>query len=904
MLAKDTQIFHAKHGLGQVIYDDGDRVTVQFSSKIEGVDVHDCQLFESITEKLTKGTGDDPARVVSKILAHAIRSVNDLWAVFSCSKIQLLPHQLWVCKKVLEKWPSRWLVADDVGLGKTIEAGLILMPLISSKKVRRLLILAPASLVQQWQKRLREMFDIRARVYVSSDDTEDSHYWDDSSVVIASAQTLRMGKDNDKKNINLKKNGNKRWDRILKSPPWDLVMVDEAHHMYADEKTGKTLLYQLIDEMNNKNKIVSLVLFTGTPHRGKSFGFFSLMQLLDFGKYNMLVPYEERIANLKNNMIRNNKQLVTDLLGNTLFTEVSTVTQTYSYSEQEKKAYQKISDFIMQGRAYANDLDPQRSKTVNLILTAIQKLMSSSFAAVKSAISKRVAMLRDTENKYPGIKKIREIMNEMGDEELELDDEVYNEKNVRLQEELAALPVEGYLISPFELPVLEEVMELLSVIDKESKITAIMDVVRENHPGQSVLFFTEYKATQRLLMNEIIKEYGSQSVQFINGDEYLEDVLDQNGRYKKVSVPRTAAADAFNKGNVRFLISTEAAGEGIDLQENCNTIFHVDMPWNPMRLHQRVGRINRYGQTKPVQVYVMKSDFAIEDKIWNCLENKLTHITRAFAGAMDEPEDMRKIVLGLMSPNFMKDIIEEYGQEKPTENLEKWFDSKTGEFGGKDAQEVVKMMLGDVSRFDYQNVSKDLPRLDIPDLIPFMKVVLSTAERMTRFDEEKKIMSFNTPDEIVKTVYGIQNKYDVVFDRMSKNKKEDLCGFGFKVFDHLINMAQDDTSTVACLAGLENPLIVYSVYDKITNEGGNIRSIVFGVECRNDSPVLLKDSEIIPLLGKFAEHPRSNAFKSDIKPHAHPKIEEGDTYFKNIMPELDLPFKKPASVMIACLLPG
>ena len=115
----------------------------------------------------------DPAlHVVTRILGECIRSVNDAWGVFSRSRIDLLPHQLWVCKRVLESWPTRWLVADDVGLGKTIEAGLILTPLLSSGRVRRLLILAPASLVEQWQVRLREMFDIRISIYVAAADTE------------------------------------------------------------------------------------------------------------------------------------------------------------------------------------------------------------------------------------------------------------------------------------------------------------------------------------------------------------------------------------------------------------------------------------------------------------------------------------------------------------------------------------------------------------------------------------------------------------------------------------------------------------------------------------------------------------------------------------------------------------
>src|SRR5262249_37009357 len=196
-----------------------------------------------------------------------IQSVNDTWGVFSRSRIELLPHQLWVCKRVLETWPTRWLVADDVGLGKTIEAGLILTPLLSSGRVRRLLILAPASLVEQWQVRLREMFDIRVSTYVAAADTDRSDYWNTQDKVIASAHTLRIDTSG-------------RWDRLVESRPWDLVIVDEAHHLNVDEDRGRTLSFELVERLQSRGRVDSMVLFTGTPHRGKDFGFLSLLRLL------------------------------------------------------------------------------------------------------------------------------------------------------------------------------------------------------------------------------------------------------------------------------------------------------------------------------------------------------------------------------------------------------------------------------------------------------------------------------------------------------------------------------------------------------------------------------------------------------------------------------------------------
>jgi SNF2 family DNA or RNA helicase len=179
----------------------------------------------------------------------------------------IIPHQLWVCRHVLEHWPARWLVADDVGLGKTIEAGLILTPLVSSGRVRRLLVLAPASLVEQWQQRMREMFEVRLTRYTAEADTPRADFWGTTMFVVASAQTLRANK-------------NDRWRRLLEAEPWDLVLVDEAHHVNDDEKSGATLAYQLITQMEERGRIRSMIFFSGTPHRGKDYGFLALLKLL------------------------------------------------------------------------------------------------------------------------------------------------------------------------------------------------------------------------------------------------------------------------------------------------------------------------------------------------------------------------------------------------------------------------------------------------------------------------------------------------------------------------------------------------------------------------------------------------------------------------------------------------
>ena len=182
---------HPRHGSGRVVVDLGATVVVRFGGTVEQVLASEVVEVPSLASAIRQNLPADPTEALLRAQALAIGSVNDQWGVFSRSRVQLLPHQLWVCRKVSQEWPFRWLIADDVGLGKTIECGLVLMPLIASGRVRRLLILAPAKLVPQWQFRLKDMFDIRLQRYVAEADTERGDFWATASMVVASFHTLR-----------------------------------------------------------------------------------------------------------------------------------------------------------------------------------------------------------------------------------------------------------------------------------------------------------------------------------------------------------------------------------------------------------------------------------------------------------------------------------------------------------------------------------------------------------------------------------------------------------------------------------------------------------------------------------------------------------------------------------------
>ena len=886
----NAAVRHPRFGSGQVLLDQGESVVARFEHGIEECLAADLELIDGLADRMAAGRLDPALHVVTRILGECIRSVNNAWGVFSRSRIDLLPHQLWVCKRVLESWPTRWLVADDVGLGKTIEAGLILTPLLSSERVHRLLILAPASLVEQWQVRMREMFDIRISIYVADADTETSDFWNTQDRVIASVHTLRLDKGN-------------RWGRLFDAKPWDLVLIDEAHHMNVDEQGHRALSYQLVERLQERGKVQSMVLFTGTPHRGKDIGFLSLLKLLRPEDFDPEQPLEEQIEKLRTVMIRNNKHAVTDMSGGSLFTPVRQRQETYAYSPQETQFYEQLTQFIMTGKAYAANLGFQDRRMVILILITMQKLASSSVAAVRRALARRLARLRDAKA------KLEESLEDLAHlKELRAEDDPANLDEISRLEERVAESLSGVDLNPNEIPALEELLAVAGEVTDETKIARILSVIEECFSDRSVLFFTEYKATQALLMSALHKRYGDGCVTFINGDGFVEDVRDSYGNISDRTEDRRLAAARFNRGEVRFLVSTEAAGEGVDLQENCSALVHVDLPWNPMRLHQRVGRVSRYGQTDPVDVVTVRNPDTVESRIWDLLDEKLARINLAFQGAMDDPEDIRQLVIGMASPGmFTKVFSDADSAALRGQTLDDWFDAETATFGSEDAVHTVRNLIGHVARFDFGAVAGQIPRVDLPDLVPFVKAILAVRGR--RPDQSDNLrLSFRPPEEwkddfLISTV----DRYDLLFTREPQPKQgEDVAGVGLRVVDRAVRDAVALAAAFATIRGLEAPIFVFSVRDRITGADGAIRAVVVAAQSDADGNwSLIRDWELVQRLNPLADKPRSPVFTD-----ADPALDVSDLiasarqYVVSQIDALDLPFALPTVESLACLVPA
>lgn len=841
-LAPGDSVSHPRHGKGRVVADVGSTVVVRFQGGLEQVLPDEVTVVPSLYSVLRDGVVDRPVDAILRAQAVAIASVNDQWGIFSRSRVQLLPHQLWVCRTVNREWPFRWLVADDVGLGKTIECGLVLMPLVASGRVRRLLILAPARLVPQWQFRLKDMFDIRLQRYVTEADTARGDFWATASMVVASFHTLR---------------GDRRGARarLLDAAPWDLVVVDEAHHLGTDRKTGETLAYRLLSALEEQKKIKSLLIFTGTPHRGKHYGFFGLMRLVRPDLFDPEDDATEQLARLPQAMIRNNKASVTDLRGNRLFKPVAVQNREYDYNDAESLFYRTLSAFILDGRAYAATLDGRAQTARMLVLTTLQKLAASSIAAIRSALRKRRTMLADIVLRSGSAAPI-----ELPNDEATLDD---------IAEAEEALPgTAAVLLMEDEIRRLDELVELSEMIAVETKIERLLAMLQEEFPAdEPVLLFTEYKATQALVVNALHRRFGFGSATFINGDDRLDGVAQASGTVGLVMQSRERAAEEFNVGGVRFLVSTEAGGEGIDLQERCAVLVHVDMPWNPMRLHQRVGRLSRYGQARSVSVYILRNPETVEARIWDLLNEKLERVQLALSAVMEPQEDITELVVGMAGNGVFNELFSG-AQGKQGEHLASWFDEASATLGGRDVIETVRELFGNVSRFDFQHAGRDLPQVDLGDLERFFTLAVGRHRR--RIFKRGDGIEVKAPDAWQSRSYAVRDHYHgLVFDRnlSGVNSTARVLGIGHTLFDVALDEALNLPVRIAVVGeAMATPVLIVTVEDEVTGTGALVHRLVFGVSNVEGVPTTMRDWELLQLLNRTSS--KSLATAPEIEPAA------------------------------------
>jgi len=536
----------------------------------------------------------------------------------SISRVDPLPHQLAaVYDHLLKLARVRFLLADDAGAGKTIMSGLLIRELKLRGLAERILIVGPANLGFQWQRELKEKFDEEFIVLKGNEirDQFGVNQWLKQRQVIVSLDLA------------------KREDILpgLRQAHWDLVIVDEAHHMSWSPPARKTARYALGELLRDSSD--HLLLLTATPHKGNPENFTLFLQLLDRDAYadvrSIQEAMERRTAPF---YLRRTKEAMVHFperqpdgtwVARKIFTKRIPHTVDFQIDGAEFELYRDVTAFVKRQsiRASAEDDDP-RARAVGFLMALYQRRLASSTRAMRNSLENRARRLEE------GLKRARDLVQtappDLPDqEELEEMEEVERE---RLERILEAVTLAGNAEQ-----VRDEIRELLALAAEakaledtgaEAKLSRLTDLLKKegffDRPDQRLLLFTEFKDTLDYLA-EKLKGWGFR-VGFIHGG------MKPGSRDELGS--RLYTEQQFRDGAIQVLVATEAAGEGINLQ-CCHILFNYDIPWNPNRLEQRMGRIHRYGQTHDCLIFNFVATNTIEGRVLRRLLEKLQEIRDA-----------------------------------------------------------------------------------------------------------------------------------------------------------------------------------------------------------------------------------------------------------------------------------
>jgi superfamily II DNA or RNA helicase len=573
----------------------------------------------SISDKGCSYDGDGPLlRLGLQAYALGIAYEFDPYFGLSISRVDPLPHQLEAVYDYLLKLARvRFLLADDAGAGKTIMAGLLIRELQMRGLAERILIVCPSNLSFQWQRELKEKFDEKFLVLKGGDirDQFGVNQWLEQKKVITSLDLA------------------KRTEILpgLKQVNWDLVIVDEAHRMSWTPPARKTARYALGELLRDSSDHV--LLLTATPHKGDPANFSLFLQLLDSDAYADVRSIREAMDRRRAPFyLRRTKEAMvyfperrTDgtWFAEKIFTKRIPNTVDFQMDGPEFELYRDITRFVKRqsAKAAAQGDDP-RARAVGFLMSLYQRRLASSTYAMRHSLENRARRLEE------GLKRAQELVRlappDLPDpEELE---EMEEGERERLEEMLEAITLAGNAEQVreeiAELRQLAKQAEVVEVSDVEAKLSKLKDLLHRegffDHPGKRLLIFTEFRDTLEYLL-EKLKTWGFK-LGCIHGG-MKSGSRDEPGT-------RLYSEQQFREGAIQVLVATEAAGEGINLQV-CNILFNYDIPWNPNRLEQRMGRIHRYGQRKDCLIFNFVATNTIEGRVLQRLLEKLQEIRDA-----------------------------------------------------------------------------------------------------------------------------------------------------------------------------------------------------------------------------------------------------------------------------------
>lgn len=597
--------------VGDFVFDTIEKANVQVLEKIEAWGYTSYKVFNPATGRVYKANEEQLSSSGSTMQydENYLRYVTLLSKIKNetaggflsslASGIIPLPHQLHVLNRAMETNNIRYILADEVGLGKTIEAGMIIRELKSRGLVSRILVVCPTGLVTQWASEMQEKFHEKFQVILPSDYdtirrlTDNDDVYGQFDQVISPMDSIKpIEKHAGWSEEKVEKYNEERIYSIINSG-WDLIIIDEAHRVAGS--SGEVARYKLGNLLAQASPY--LLLLSATPHNGKTEPFLRLIRLLDADAFpNAKSIVREQVAPF---LIRTEKREVIDNNGNLLFKNRITHLVTISWDERnnlQRELYEMVSSYV--AKTYNKALR-NRKKNMCLIflLIIMQRMVTSSTAAIRQSLERRLNVLLEQ----------RTCVGNLREEDL---DELNIEDGVEDALEAISLDME------LEIEELKQIISLAKQAqfqNQDAKVEPLLneiDAILSEDRTQKVIIFTEFVATQTYLQELLVNR--GYTVTILNGGMSIDE--------------RNAAMQEF-KTSTSIFISTDAGGEGLNLQF-ANIIINYDLPWNPMKIEQRCGRVDRIGQQRDVHIYNFIVGETVENRVREVLEEKLSVILK------------------------------------------------------------------------------------------------------------------------------------------------------------------------------------------------------------------------------------------------------------------------------------
>ncbi|BBL73696.1 helicase [Methylomagnum ishizawai] len=770
-----------------------DQVLVEFSESGQRIWIpfQNLRFIKGVRHRFEAGQFGKNGNAESfrlKTLAYALEMWNENTGALSKLDIDPLPHQIHLVHHILKSGNLNWLIADDVGLGKTIEVGMLLSALRQRRSFRRILLITPAGLVKQWKEEMHHKFGLSDFLIYGLDFTiNDVRDWKHYDCVIGSLDLLKTAP---------------HFDKLMQADYWDIIVFDEAHRL-SRAQYGLTYSaserFRLAAQLRKRTD--SILLLSATPHQGKQDKFQALLEIIRPEWRNHIETLSLNPELLREMVIRNHKSDVTDAKGEFIFRGKITKAVEVPLGQEEKDFDAILQRYLTEGYAAGRITKGASGRAIGFVMTIYRKLAASSIAAIEKALIRRLHKLKRQAEQAVFVQISEE----------EVDERFFGE-----WEEAFSVDSEKEFFDG-ELQLLKEVIEraqALLMVDRKIRIfiDQLIESVLHNSPDEKILVFSEYRGTQDYVATALRERFGFESVVLIHGGMNHKE--------------RAQAIEKFEEAS-QFLISTEAGGEGINLQRHCHIMVNFDLPWNPMRLVQRVGRLYRYGQMKPVVVFNVHAPQTLDAEIMTLMYQRIQQVVKdmAILGG-DFRDGLEDEILGEIADLLeVEDILERATKSGINHTIE---DIKEAVDKARNAVEKQRELFEYFAGYD-PNETKDEIKLSQDHLRAFVQGMMRELNiELIQTRHQDSVWDLRIPEQLREHLnMGAKQRLSVTFSRELAVRRSEyqMMDFDSPLLRYMLYTAKsyDFDGLTAKIAGLPGQAIVTAILRWQNDQGARMR---------------------------------------------------------------------------------